>query len=58
MEPDLKAVLDEVEAGDCFIESKLSTPSPEERLELGKESAAGGLLAQMGVEDAVEGDGE
>lgn len=51
MEPDLKAILDEVVAGECFNESELPTPKPEERLEPGKETTAGGLLVGMGIVD-------
>ncbi|WPZ04243.1 type ISP restriction/modification enzyme [Blastomonas marina] len=55
MEPDLKAVLDEIEKGDCFRASELPEPKPEERVEPGKQNDAGGLLAGMGVVE--EGDG-
>lgn len=56
MEPDLKAILDEVVAGECFNEGELPTPKPEERLEPGKEASAGGLLVGMGIVDDEDDD--
>lgn len=55
MEPSLKAILDEVVAGECFNEGELPTPKPEERVEPGKKTSAGGLLVGMGIVDD-EGD--
>jgi len=51
MEPQLKDALDLVVAGRCFTAADLPQPQPDERKPPGKESAAGELLQEMGVDD-------